>query len=337
MGPEETATQRLNLAQAFNPIGSLIGMVVASNLVLAQLNVAEFRTEQMIAHPEYQEMLPGEVDARVTQALHEFAQTAPSQHAAMQAADLATVKGPYVAIALVVLLILVLFAFSKFPKSEDHDKQLHLAATFKRLFTNSRYMTGVVAQAFYVGAQIMVWTFIIHYAMTTLGMTASQAQNYNIAAMILFVSSRFICTFLLRFFPPGKLLATLAAGAITLTLGVIFLKGMAGLYCLIGISGCMSLMFPTIYGIALRGLGQDAKLGSAGLIFAIVGGALMPPLQGRIIDLGQVDLGFLTLEAVRASFILPLICFVVVAAYGLFTAQASTKSMLTDATNRLNR
>lgn len=323
MGPEETATQRLNLAQAFNPIGSLIGMVVASNLVLAQLSVADFRTEQMIAHPEYKEMLPGEVDARITQALHEFAGTEPEQHATMQAADLATVKGPYVAIALVVLLMLVVFAVSKLPKSEDHDKQLHLAATFKRLFSNSRYLLGVVAQGFYVGAQIMVWTFIIHYAMITLGLTASQAQNYNIAAMILFVSSRFVCTFLLRFFMPGKLLAILAAAAVLLTLGVIFIRGMTGLYCLIGISGCMSLMFPTIYGIALSGLGQDAKLGSAGLIFAIVGGALMPPLQGRIIDLGQVDLGFLTLEAVRVSFVLPLICFVVVAAYGLFASKRS--------------
>jgi FHS family L-fucose permease-like MFS transporter len=128
----------------------------------------------------------------------------------------------------------------------------------------------------------MCWTFIIHYATTNLGMSAARAQNHNIIAMAIFCGSRFICTFVLKYIRPGRLLMILATGGILTTLGTIFLSGMPGLYCLIGISACMSLMFPTIYGIALDGMGEDAKIASAGLIFAIVGGALMPPLQGRI-------------------------------------------------------
>jgi FHS family L-fucose permease-like MFS transporter len=319
MGPEETATRRLNLSQAFNPMGSLVGMVVASNLVLARLGVSQFRAEQIRTHPEYAGLLPGEVDARVTAALQELARTQPDRHAAMQLHDLAVVRMPYVAIALVVIAVMLVFAFTRMPTGGKHDARLHLGTTVRRLLARSRYLEGVVAQAFYVGAQIMCWTFIIHYGMTLLGMDAATAQRYNIVAMVIFCSSRFVCTFLLKYVSPGGLLAGLAGGGILLSLGTIFLPGMSGLYSLIGISACMSLMFPTIYGIALKGLGEEAKIGSAGLIMAIVGGALMPPLQGRIIDKGPVDLGFLTLESVRASFILPLLCFVVIAVYGYRT------------------
>jgi FHS family L-fucose permease-like MFS transporter len=180
------------------------------------------------------------------------------------------------------------------------------------LFTNPKYLEGVVAQAFYVGAQIMCWTFIIQYAGNELGMAKATAQNYNIIAMIVFVSSRFICTALLKFFSPGGLLATLAFAGGALVLGCMTIKGMTGLYCLMGVSACMSLMFPTIYGIALEGLGDDAKLGAAGLIMAIGGGSVMPPLQAKIMD----GTGFLGLSATRASFVLPLFCFVVITIYG---------------------
>jgi FHS family L-fucose permease-like MFS transporter len=149
--------------------------------------------------------------------------------------------------------------------------------------------------------------------MTTLGLTAAEAQNYNIIAMVTFLSSRFICTFLLGYIRPGQLLFVLAIGGITLCLGTVFLDGYAGLYSLIGISACMSLMFPTIYGIALKGLGDDASLASAGLVMAIVGGALMPPLQGRMIDGGTI-IG--SIPSVKTSFLLPLLSFVVIAIYG---------------------
>jgi FHS family L-fucose permease-like MFS transporter len=140
----------------------------------------------------------------------------------------------------------------------------------------------------------------------------ARSQGYNIVAMVIFCTSRFICTYLLRYISPGRLLMSLAVGGFGLTLATIFVPGLPGLYCLVGISACMSLMFPTIYGIALRGVGEDAKFGAAGLIMAILGGSVLPPVQGAIIDLGQVG----GLSAVRASFVLPLVCFVVIAVYG---------------------
>jgi FHS family L-fucose permease-like MFS transporter len=316
MGPPETATRRLNLAQAFNPIGSLTGMVVASLFVLPSLQVAELRQDEIAAHPEYATMLPSAVDGKVTAALENFAATEPAAHQAMQAHDLGVVVVPYAIIAMVVIGVLLLFLLSKMPDTGHEEDKIDLWPLMKRL-AHFRYLGGVVAQTFYVGAQIMCWTFIIHYGMTLIGLTAAQAQNYNIIAMVIFLTSRFICTFILKYLNPGLLLGTLAIGGGVLTLGAIFMQGMAGLYCLVGVSACMSLMFPTIYGIALDGLTpNDAKLGSAGLIFAIVGGALMPRLQGGMIDGDGMTLFGMALESVRVSFFLPVICFVVIAAYG---------------------
>lgn len=316
MGAPATATKRLNLAQAFNPIGSLTGMFVASTVILNKLQVEEFRAAERAAHPEYAELLPSVVDGKLTTALSEFAVNQPVAHQAMQAADLITVRGPYIAIAAIVGLLFLLFLFVKLPSTISHNSPLtlkELGATFKRLFANGRYIEGVVAQAFYVGAQIMCWTFIIHYGMTSVGLTASQAQGYNIVAMSLFLVSRFVCTFLLGFIRPGYLLMLLALTGIVLAFGTIFLGGALGLYCLIGISACMSLMFPTIYGIALKDLGDDASLGSAGLVMAIVGGALMPPLQALMID-GSSIIG--DIPSVQTSFLLPLACFAVITIYG---------------------
>ena len=316
MGHPDTATRRLNLAQAFNPIGSLTGMFVASTVVLNKLQVEAFRNEERIAHPEYEDMLPSVVDGRLTEALGDFAVNQPIAHQAMKAADLVTVRGPYVAIALVVSILFLVFLFSKLPRTMTHDHPLtlqELKDTFSRLIRNKRYREGVVAQAFYVGAQIMVWTFVIHYGMTVIGLTAAEAQGYNIVAMTVFLSSRFICTFLLGYIRPGQLLMVLASGGILLVLGTVFLDGYAGFYCLLGISACMSLMFPTIYGIALKDMGDDASLASAGLVMAIVGGALMPPMQGAMIDAGSI-IG--DIPSVKTSFLLPLVCFVVVAGYG---------------------
>jgi FHS family L-fucose permease-like MFS transporter len=203
------------------------------------------------------------------------------------------------------------------PHTGHTEDRIHVFQVVKNL-ASFRYMGGVVAQGFYVGAQIMCWTFIIHYGMTLLGMSAAEAQNWNIAAMTIFIASRFAGTFLFKFDSPGLPLGVLALGGILLSAGTILLQGLPGIVCLVAISSCMSIMFPTIYGIALKGLTvDDAKLGSAGLIFAIVGGALMPPMQGSIIDGPSITIGSWTLESVRASFILPLLCFVLIAIYGL--------------------
>lgn len=297
MGPEETATRRLNFAQAFNPIGSLTGMWVARNFILTRLNPMN------------------EAERRLLQ------QSDGSQFALLQRQDVAVIIGPYAILGLIVLGVLIVFALARLPRVKgEEDVSLNVWPTLKRLFKNERYIEGVVAQAFYVGAQIMCWTFIIQYAKYELGMPYAEAQKWNMVAMVLFVSSRFICTYLLKYFRPGMLLMSLAVGGFGLVLGTIFLRGMSGLYCLVGVSACMSLMFPTIYGIALRGLGDDAKLGAAGLIMAIGGGCLMPPLQGAIMDLEPFNLGFMTLSSTRVSFVLPLLCFAVIAVYGLRSA-----------------
>ena len=298
MGPEETATQRLNFAQSFNPMGSLTGMLIARNFILTRIDSSTEAERTVIRD------------------------TMPEKFAAIQQHDLDVIIGPYMILGLVVLVVLVIFALAKLPRSKDEDdNKLNLGATFLRLFKNRKYVEGVIAQAFYVGVQIMCWTFIIQYAGSELGMEKSTAQSYNIAAMIIFVSSRFICTALLKYFSPGGLLMTLAVGGFGLILGTIFIKGMPGLYCLVGVSACMSLMFPTIYGIALKGLGDDAKLGAAGLIMAIGGGCLMPPMQAWIMDQSAINLGFMELSSARASFVLPLICFVVIAIFGFRTSK----------------
>jgi FHS family L-fucose permease-like MFS transporter len=297
MGPEETATQRLNFAQSFNPMGSLLGMLVAKNVILAKLNPATEETRRVLQ------------------------ETDPKEFASIQQFDLDIIIGPYMVLGLVVLTALVIFALSHLPKSKgEEDKKVNFGPTLNRLLRNPKYIEGVIAQAFYVGAQIMCWTFIIQYAGNELGMPKPEAQAYNMVAMIIFVSSRFICTFLLKYFSPGGLLMSLAIGGFGLVVGTIFIRGMVGLYCLVGVSACMSLMFPTIYGIALKGLGDDAKLGAAGLIMAIGGGCLMPPMQGWIMDQSRLNLGFMTLSSTRASFVLPLICFVVIAIFGFRTS-----------------
>lgn len=300
MGDQRTATRRLNFAQAFNPVGSLLGMFVAQQLILAQLFRAS-RAER-----------------------EELAVAAPDEFARITAHDLEVIRTPYLGIALVILVVLVAIAITRMPRNEDTDRRLNLGPALQRLLSKRRYVEGVIAQFFYVGAQIMCWTFILHYGtelFVSQGMeeqaAETRAQQYNIAAMVLFVSSRFLCTYLLKFVSPGKLLGALACGGILLTLGTIFLPGMAGLYALVGVSGCMSLMFPTIYGLALHGVGEDAKYGAAGLIMAILGGSVLPPMQGAITDFGSV----LGISAVRVSFLLPLVCFVVIAAYGFRQAR----------------
>ena len=225
--------------------------------------------------------------------------------------DLMIIRNPYVILGLIVLVMFIVIACVKMPQSAQTEN-VTIRETLARLFKNKIYREGVVAQMFYVAAQIMVWTFIIQYA-DNLGINKSTAQYYNIFAMGMFLCSRFISTFLMRYVNSSKLLTIFALGAICATLGTIFIVGKLGLYCLVAISAFMSLMFPTIYGIALEKVSpKDSTLGAAFLVMAIVGGALMPPMQGLIIDMGTVA----WLPAVNASFVLPFVCFVIIAIYG---------------------
>lgn len=295
MGTEETATRRLNLAQSFNPMGSLLGMYVAMNFIQAKLNPLDTAGRAQLNAEEFE---------------------------AMKEYDLSILIGPYLVIGLVILLMFLVIWGMRMPKNSETNHDINFLPTLRRIFTLPHYREGVVAQFFYVGAQIMCWTFIIQYGTRIFmeqGMSEQAAevlsQKYNIAAMIIFCCSRFVCTFILRYLNAGQLLMVLAIAGGCFTMGVIFLQNIYGLYCLVAVSACMSLMFPTIYGIALTGLGDDAKFGAAGLIMAILGGSVLPPVQASIIDLGEVA----GMPAVNVSFLLPLICFFVIAVYGLRT------------------
>lgn len=292
LGSKETATRRLNFAQSFNPMGSLSGMAVASLIVLPNL-ISDKRNE-------LGEIIFPTLDA--------------TEKADIRLHDLAVIRDPYVAIGLVVLIMFVLIACTKIPhSSSDKNGRLNFTDTLCRLWRNAEYRWGVVAQLFYIAAQIMVWTFIIHYA-DNLGINKATAQNYNIIAMAMFLCFRFLGTYLLKYVSAPRLLAIFGAGAILASLGCVFIHGHFGLICLVAISPFMSIMFPSIYGIALNKVPEsDMSLGSAFLVMAIVGGALMPPLQGMIIDCGTI----FGMPAVNFSYVLPLICFIVVTAYAL--------------------
>ncbi len=295
LGAKETSTRRLNMAQAFNPMGSLCGMSVASLIVLPQL-ISDRRDAA------------GQII---------FGSLSEAEKATIRVHDLAVIRDPYVAIGLVVLAMFIIIALTKMPKTQSEEQKAQglthtTSQTLHNLWHNTIYREGVLAQMFYVAAQIMTWTFIIQYA-DNLGINKATAQTYNIVAMSLFLTSRFISTMLMKYVNSRRLLAIFGCGAALCSLGAICIVGMLGLYCLIGISFFMSLMFPTIYGIALENVdSQDSTLGAAFLVMAIVGGALMPPLQGWIID-QQTVFGH---PAVNASFILPFICFLLIIGYG---------------------
>jgi len=364
MGPKETATQRLNLAQAFNPIGSLMGMFVASQLLAPNLMVTqlasdlkddkqevvqylvqneadipagavmklvekidsegkvlkdpktgeailveskpgnrtfilndEAKTEVKLYDtgiPDYENEL-GALEGASTNALKVMRETDPTEFEKLQQADLGYVRTPYVILAGVVLVFLAIFAFSKMPSF--HDETVTEAPFLEitgRIWKRPRFVGGVIAQLFNIGAQIMCWTYVVHYGMRYVGLTLAEAQMYNIYAMII-------------------MLFMFAMGGVAFTIGAIYLPSTSGLISLVMISACLSLMFPTIYGIALNGMEEEeAKLGSAYLIMAIVGGAVLTKLQGGMIN--DVDV-----NSIRTSFWLPAGCFMIVALYGLFT------------------
>ncbi len=292
LGRKENATRRLNLAQSFNPMGSLCGMSVASLVVLPNLLSDQRDAAGNILFPTLSE----------------------AEKASIRLHDLAVIRDPYVAIGLIVLIMFIVIALVKMPDTTGSgEKQNSIRQTLSNLWHNKVYRQGVFTQIFYVAAQIMTWTFIIQYA-DNLGINKATAQNYNIVAMILFLCGRFISTFLMKYVNGRKLLAIFGVCAALCALGAVLVVGMPGLYCLVGISIFMSLMFPTIYGIALENVSlQDSTLGAAFLVMAIVGGALMPPLQGMVIDCGTI-LGH---PAVNVSYALPLICFIIVSLYGI--------------------
>lgn len=294
MGSEETATRRLNLAQAFNPLGVLAGSYVAMHYVQARMSPITSNDRLALSDEQFE---------------------AVKQH------DLSVLIQPYVYIGLFIIVLILLIWLTKMPKISGTSSKKPLRESLSELLHMRNYREGVIAQFFYIGAQVMCWTFIIQYGTRVFvseGMDERAAeilsQQYNIAALVLFTVFRFICTYFLKYVTPGRLLTILAVIGGVAVLGVILFTNVNGLYCLVLVSACMSLMFPTIYGIALRGVGEsNVKVASAGLIMAILGGSVFPPLQASIIDLKW---SFLGLPSTNVSFIVPLLCFAVVAWYG---------------------
>lgn len=305
LGNKKTATQRLNFAQAFNPVGAITGLVMAQFLVIKEIKSDDYTPEA-------------------------FKTLTSNELAAIRENDLGIISIPYIGLGLFVLIILIIICFTKMPKTPHEDK-MSIGESFKKLLANKNYKYGVIAQAFYVGAQIMCWTFIFQYVDNinkTFGLELT-ATYYNIAAMILFLLGRWIGTAIMKNTNPSKILMFFGIGGVICAVGAIVLQGMPGLISLICISIFMSIMFPTIYGIALKDMGDEAKIGSAGLVMAIVGGALMPVLQGSILDWGGPGFSDIKLlgyiPEVNFSFILPLICLAIVAWYGKTTYKMSGK------------
>ena len=326
IGPEPTATRRLNFSQSFNPFGAITGVVISQVFILSHLNT----------------MGPAERAALAPDALEKI-----------QASELHAVTMTYMSVGLVMVMILLMIFFTKMPNLREDDKKLDFAGTFKRLKKNKNYVWGVIAQFFYVGAQIAVWSFVIRYVMQQLQFDSAISQlgshpstnaiierlrnvepiaggfynfaqwigldmllprtpeqagaTYYIMSLILFVIGRFICTGLMKFFKPRVLLAALGVLAFTLCLIAIYSNGFTGVYALMGVSGCMSLMFPTIYGLGIAGLGEDTKIGGAGMVMAIAGAAVLTQIQGIVSDQAG---------SIKLAYWVPAFAFVVITWYG---------------------
>jgi FHS family L-fucose permease-like MFS transporter len=296
MGPEETATRRLNFAQAFNPFGAVLGVVISKYFILSKLSKATAEERALMPLEQLQTIQEGEISA---------------------------ISVTYVTIGVVLAVTWFLIAVNRnMPKSGDSSGPLNLIPTFRRLLHNRNYVLGTLAQFCYVGAQIGIWSFIIRYAMVELdletvaqsieGRTAEDlASTYYIASLVLFLAFRFICTAIMKFVTPSNLLATLAVVAVVLLLGTVSVGGTVGVFCLVAVSACMSLMFPTIFGLAVRGLGEDTKIASSGQIMAIAGAAAVTQLEGFVSDL----------YGIARAFWVPLGCFVFIAYYSLVEAR----------------
>ncbi len=293
LGDESTSVRRLNFAQAFSPLGSMAGLFLAKYVILAHLN-------------------PATLDDRLAMSTEALT--------AVRDAELFWVCVPYVGLILIAFIIWMFFYRSSL-SDRDAGDSMSVGEAVRRLVARPRYAFGVVSQFFYVGVQIAVWTWTIKYVMANMNLVEAEAANYYIYSIFLFIGCRWICTWLMKYIVPAKMMAVFALGGILCCLGTIYLPIETSIYCLVGISGCMSLMFPTIYGIALRGLGPEVKFGAAGLIMAILGGAIITPMMGALVDGGTLSglvSGFTPeIAAIRTAFYLPVLCFAVVLAYSL--------------------
>ncbi len=365
LGPEKTAVRRLNFAQAFNPVGSLLGILLAQQLILANLNPADADARKAMSEEKLRAIVHTELFwvcvpyvglcaiACVLWVLFLRAKDTPALPEA--AADGAKRGGG--------LRVLIATLFSVVPLTvfyfldPDMDKVLWILlgllgpiayllvmpsyrSMLVALLRIPRYWCGVIAQFFYVGVQIAAWTCLNVYCQKELGVSKADAATYYLISLVLFIGCRWVATYYMKKFNPASMMALFAVAAIACCAGVIYLPSdvlfdFCGLpitlnaISLMAMSGCMSLMFPTIYGIALGGLGKEVKLGAAGLIMSILGGAVITPWMADYIDEGTLnwlvpmydtayDATLMTSSAaVRSSFAIPALCFAVVLVYAL--------------------
>lgn len=301
MGPEKTATRRLNFAQAFNPVGSNLGVLLAAIFILPQVNPATAEDRAALSQAELESVRSEELQA---------------------------VMGPYIGLAVVLALIALAIALVRVPKNpslmaDSRSTQKQLPGTrLSRLLKNRRYSFGVIAQFFNIAAQTCIWTFTLHYVMETLGVNDAQAGYWLQASLIVFLISRFVMVGLMGRFDPRKLMVLMCVLGVAFSVLAVVSGNVVGAVAIVLLSACISLLFPTIYGVALEGLGQDTKFGAAGLIMAIVGGALVPLVHGWVIDISSAQVSYLVVT----------FCFLVVAAYGIYVlrtpapAPASTEA-----------
>jgi FHS family L-fucose permease-like MFS transporter len=275
LGSPESATRRLNFAQSFNPIGAVLGIVLCQVMIMARL--------------------PQDASGQLSITTPEEATT-----------SLNTVIVPYISVAIILAIVWLLILVSKMPQASEHDNKVHFGSTMVRLLKNGNYTFSVFAQFCYVGTQISVWTYTNFYIPDQLGVTQEVALKYHTAALVLFGCSRWVFTGLMHFFRASTLLIFAATMATIMALCVIFVGGMIGVIALVLISGFMSLMFPTIFGLGCSDLGEDTKLASSGQIMAIVGGAIITPMQGALVDAYGSSF----------SYALPMACFIIIGLYG---------------------
>lgn len=290
LGPEETATRRLNFAQAFNPVGTNIGVLLAATLILPKL------------------------DEPVN-----MANVTPAQETAVRAGQLGAVMGPYLGLGFVLIAIGLVIAIKRSPPivEEYPDADMEGQSPLKILMSNKRYVYGVIAQFFNVAAQVCTWTFLIQYSQQALNGSLQLGGYLLQVSLIVFLISRFFMTWLIGKIRATKVLTVLAMLAVLLSVFAMFSPNVAGVAAVVALSFCLSLMFPTIYGVALQGLGPATKFGAAGLVMAIVGGAIMPLIQGYLLDK--------TSPAI--SFIVPAVCFAVVASFAVYDLRAAPNTV----------
>lgn len=289
MGAESTATRRLNVAQTLNPVGAICGILLSRHFILSELHSAGAAER-------------GGMDA--------------AELAAIQSHELTAVSGTYLIIGCVLALLFVVILLVRMPAEKDSAASPGVLSVFCRLWHNKPYRYGVVAQFFYVGVQTGVWSFTIRLAMQELGVLEKDASMIFLYSIVAFTLFRFFFTWLMGYVRPVKLLGVASVVALGCVLTVVFSHGWVAVWALVAISACMSLMFPTIYGVALEGItGETSKIAASGLIMAILGGALITPLQAVVSDMAGISV----------SFLVPAFCFIVVLAYSIYIFNYGSK------------